>query len=121
MQCFFSDNCQSYSDISYYNSELSDSSTLYGIKVPSFRGQLSAGVLMVVSSIIYFIVYGVTASRARDTSVLVRYPYNNYKPTDLVVSQEIPAANIQLKCPYCQTIFPVAAANIQTGENPMMI
>jgi len=59
------------SDFANYN--LLDNSTLYGIKVPLVRGQLSVGALMFVSSVVYFILYGVTASRARDTSV---FPYS---------------------------------------------
>ncbi|CAF0988212.1 unnamed protein product [Adineta steineri] len=68
LQCFFSSNC-SYS--TYVYSDLWNLNTLYAIRVPVIRGQLSAGVLMLVSCFIYIIIYVKTNSRV-STGVTVQ-------------------------------------------------
>ena len=70
-QCFFSNDCTSYSySYNYYYSNytstydnygLSDTTTLYNIKVPLIKGQLAAAVLMFVSSVIFIIIFAVTS------------------------------------------------------------
>jgi len=57
-QCFFSNTCTSSEFFS--TSDLYDTDTLYSIKVPLIEGQLAAGVLMFVSSVIYIIIFAIT-------------------------------------------------------------
>ena len=59
-QCFFSTSCSSLGySYSWYG--LSNTDILYNIKVPLIRGQLAAGVLMLVSCMIYIVIYALTA------------------------------------------------------------
>ena len=59
-QCFFSTSCSSLGySYSWYG--LSNTDTLYNIKVPLIRGQLATGVLMLVSCMIYIVIYALTA------------------------------------------------------------
>jgi hypothetical protein len=77
-QCFFSNDCSTYTYSGYYsnsysyntayNYDLSNTDNLYSIKVPLTKGQLAAGVLMFVSSIIYIIIYAITNYRVRKHS-----------------------------------------------------
>ena len=67
--CFFSNSCSPY--VSYYSlndpNSLWNADTLYNVKVPLIKGQLSAAVLMVVACIIYSVVFGVTTCRVSRT------------------------------------------------------
>ena len=64
--CFFSSNCLPYY-YSYGVYGLADSATLYNIKVPLIIGQLTAGVLMFVSCVIYIVIFGVTVCRVSNS------------------------------------------------------
>jgi hypothetical protein len=100
-QCFFSNDCSTYTysgynsnsysySNTYNNYGLSNTDNLYNIKVPLTKGQLAAGVLMFVSSIIYIIIYAITSYRARKHSqfgngpsvpVVVMPPSTQYVPS----------------------------------------
>jgi hypothetical protein len=69
-QCFFSNDCSAYTYNGYYSNDygLSNTDNLYNIKVPLTKGQLAAGVLMFVSSIIYIIIYAITSYQVRKNS-----------------------------------------------------
>lgn len=120
MKCFFSDDCTSYAHTIYdsyylysnstynYIFDLSNTATLYGIKVPLIKGQLAAGVLMLVTSIIYFILYGITDCRARNAIPSIQYSNPAYTPTAPVVLVESAMSAVNsMKCPHCQTVLQV--------------
>jgi hypothetical protein len=60
-QCFFSNDCSSFEYS--YNTYSTNSEYLYSIKVPLIKGQLAAGALMFVSSVIFIIIFAVTSYR----------------------------------------------------------
>ena len=70
-QCFFSDNCKdyyfssnnTYGYYTYYG--LSDTSTLYSIRLPLIRAQLATGVLMFVSCIVFIIIFAIVNYRVQ--------------------------------------------------------
>lgn len=89
--CFFSSDCSTYSG-SYYNSYssssysnfyLNDTSTLYGIRVPATKGQLAAGVLMLVSCVVFIIIFAISNYRVNSTTYaepVVAEPMNTMNP-----------------------------------------
>lgn len=130
-KCFFSSSCASftgYYSYDYYG--LSNTNTLYSIKVPLIQGQLAAGVLMLVSCMIYMVIFAVTAyrvSRSAQLSTVPKAP-TGYVPQPVHPGHghghgHIPVGNIvqpppanpainpprnELICPNCRSRFSVA-------------
>ena len=67
----FSNNCSSYFYREYYYYSnytsdpygLSNTNTLYNLRVPLIRGQLAAGALMFASCVIYIVIFAITNHR----------------------------------------------------------
>jgi hypothetical protein len=102
-QCFFSNDCSAYTYNGYYSNDydLSNTYNLYNIKVPLIKGQLTAGVLMFVSSVIYIIIYAITSYQVRQHSqfgngpsapVVIMSTSNQYVPPVVIPtsSQYVP-------------------------------
>jgi hypothetical protein len=58
--CWFTTRCDTYASYDQF-SDLTDPADLYNIKVPLIKGQLAAGVLMLVTCLIYIIIYIITS------------------------------------------------------------
>ena len=86
-QCFLSDDCYSYSDyLTGSWSYLSSINALVDIKIPVIKGQLAAGVLMLVSCIIYIIIFVITAYRISKNNQI----YGNSSLPMIVTGPSIP-------------------------------
>ena len=69
-----------YSNSYYHNNELLETTLLYSIKVPLIKGQLAAGVLMLVSAIIFIIIFAVTTYRVQKA-----IGYQNELPVQTII------------------------------------
>jgi hypothetical protein len=130
-QCFFSNNCDNY--YSYYYQDQYNTDNLYSIKVPLIRGQLAAGVLMLVSCMGYIFIFVLTSYRIGSATPIPNGssvpvvplsqlpPYPN--PIYAITSTENPInqSNInpsmpppynppknELNCPHCRLRFQIA-------------
>jgi hypothetical protein len=79
-QCFFSSSCSLYIYSSYgyvftYDTYgLTNTTTLYSVKVPLIKGQLAAGVLMFVSCVFYIVIFAVSNYRVNKVTVFQSDP-----------------------------------------------
>jgi hypothetical protein len=77
--CFFSSNCDNY--YSYYYQDQYSTDNLYSIKVPLIKGQLAAGVLMLVSCIGYIFIFALTSYRV---GAVTPIPRNSSVPISIL-------------------------------------
>lgn len=127
--CFFSNNCLPYfsSSYTYDYYGLANNNTLFYVKVPLIKGQLTAGVLMFVSCVIYCVIFGVTAYRASQGNQIyggpsvppgygvppqqppVNYypipPTNDYPSRPPPASSPINRPKNQMICPNCRSAY----------------
>jgi hypothetical protein len=96
-QCFFSNTCTS--DEFFTSSDLYNTNTLYSIKVPLIKGQLAAGALMFVLSVIYIIIFAIT----------------NYR---ISKNPSVPVATIPISTQYVPP-FMNATYGTTSSENPV--
>ena len=137
LQCFFSDYCSYYSyyGYDYYsnsttNRNPSPSSDFYSIKLPLVKAQLAAGVLMLVSCIVFIIIYiiaNVLMRKGPKTGQPMAQPYVAHNqpyagapvPVQTVVTVPPPVQVVphptqaapqgkSMTCPHCRTVFPIA-------------
>jgi len=115
-QCFFSNTCTS--DEFFDSTELYNTDTLYSIKVPLIKGQLAAGVLMFVSSMIYIIIFVITNYRV---SKGPSAPVASYANPPVTSSYNPPvetytastAPNNEIICHNCSSKFQIATQHEQ--------